>query len=1100
MLVALAASLVTFAASIAVAADASSLRLLAGTLTITDSAGHDCLPTPSRSRALELLLDEDAATALAGFEDGHVVRWTIVDGAVVTGASGPRVSLARAVSPDGADLQVIAPGTETCRWTGTLRARDAAAQVTEHAARLRALDAVNALIAEGDALVGKGKADEALPFYERAWAQRGELLGAEHSLTLRAEIRIARALQLSGKAEAAIDRAERVLAVAQRTQGDDAFDTVRSRQAVGLMLWSAGRPQEALPLLQRSYDELAARYGTRHLETLITQGNLALTLWDLGRLAEAAKHLEFQLPSVVAIRGETHRGSLDSMNNLALIYQGLGRHTAALELLERTYRLAVASLGADHPDTLSTLQSVGVGYAFLERSEDALALYRTAHVGLRRVLGEDHPWTLIAQSNIGAALLDLQRPTEALPVVADLVPRAERAMGVTHFYTQRWINLLGSAYTLSGEPRAAIAQFERAYALQVKSVGAEHPDALETLLNLGTVKFDSGARDEGRAMLRRALDDLRRVNGPDHRVTLSAAVSLAEAAAAVGERDQAIALLNDVVAAVERLRSDEGLSREARQAFFSRWALGYKRLALLHGAHDAAEAFRVAELSKARILLESLALRGADMAGVLGADDAARLASLDERMSSIAHAIGQATGRGDELFRLESERNALVRESSSFRRELRSRYPRYAELAEVDLIDATRAAAMTSPREALVSYLVTGGEAMAFVVRRGRPLAVLALGRIEGLDRTVEAYRVLLMQSPRESKLPVWRRRDGSFVALLARPDDAVARIEDADVIGRALYRRLVQPLERSLAGTTRWVIAPDGALATLPFEVLPRYGKPLVMGVTTSYVQSLSVLALMKSRPGVSGVQRSLLAMGAPRFTDAAPSSSPAGDESASLVARLARGSVEDSVSRSYEARGVRWPPLPGAAREIDAVASLFDVQHRVVAIDEAASERNLRALNASGELATFRYLLFATHAYLDTVVPSRSAIVLSQVGLGGDTDGYVTVAKWAAYRLQSELAVLSACETGLGGQVQGEGVTGLPYAFFVAGNRSTVLTLWRIDDEATAAFVTDLFRRLRAGADNASALAAAKRAFIGGPTRTRAPALWAPFVLYGS
>jgi CHAT domain-containing protein len=315
------------------------------------------------------------------------------------------------------------------------------------------------------------------------------------------------------------------------------------------------------------------------------------------------------------------------------------------------------------------------------------------------------------------------------------------------------------------------------------------------------------------------------------------------------------------------------------------------------------------------------------------------------------------------------------------------------------------------------------------------------------------------------------------------------------------LYRRLVQPLERSLAGATRWVIAPDGALAALPFEALPRNGQLLVTRVTTSYVQSLSVLALMKSRPSISSVQRSLLAMGAPRFSDdATPTPSLPNDAPSAMIASLARSPVEKSVSRSYEVRGVQWPPLPGAAREIASVASLFGAEHRTVATGEAASERRLRELNASGELATFRYLLFATHAYLDTVVPSRSAIVLSQVGLGSDTDGYVTVAKWAAYRLQSELAVLSACETGLGGQVQGEGVTGLPYAMFVAGNRSTVLTLWRIDDDASAAFVTDLFRRIRAGADNASALAAAKRAFIAGPMRTRAPALWAPFVLYGS
>ena len=74
-----------------------------------------------------------------------------------------------------------------------------------------------------------------------------------------------------------------------------------------------------------------------------------------------------------------------------------------------------------------------------------------------------------------------------------------------------------------------------------------------------------------------------------------------------------------------------------------------------------------------------------------------------------------------------------------------------------------------------------------------------------------------------------------------------------------------------------------------------------------------------------------------------------------------------------------------------------------------------------------------------------------------------------------------------------------GLPYALFVAGNRSTVLTLWRIEDAATATFVTELFRRIRDGADAATALAATKRSFLAGRLRHRAPAVWAPFVLYG-
>jgi CHAT domain-containing protein len=233
---------------------------------------------------------------------------------------------------------------------------------------------------------------------------------------------------------------------------------------------------------------------------------------------------------------------------------------------------------------------------------------------------------------------------------------------------------------------------------------------------------------------------------------------------------------------------------------------------------------------------------------------------------------------------------------------------------------------------------------------------------------------------------------------------------------------------------------------------------------------------------------------MGAPTFAIAAEPDKVTAQEVTATMAAATR-----SVARSYASRGKQWAELPGAEREIAAVADLFAPADRVVATRAAASESRLHALNRSGALAGFRYLLFATHGYLDTDAPARSALVLSQVDDDPRFDGYLTAAKWPAYRLASDLAVLSACETGLGRQLQGEGIMGLPYALFVAGNRSTVLTLWRIDDSATTTFVAQMFRRVRDGATPSAALAATKRAFATRAGGQRAAAIWAPFVLYG-
>ena len=112
--------------------------------------------------------------------------------------------------------------------------------------------------------------------------------------------------------------------------------------------------------------------------------------------------------------------------------------------------------------------------------------------------------------------------------------------------------------------------------------------------------------------------------------------------------------------------------------------------------------------------------------------------------------------------------------------------------------------------------------------------------------------------------------------------------------------------------------------------------------------------------------------------------------------------------------------------------------------------------------------------------------------------TDGYVTVAQWPAFELNSELVYMSACETGRGKFVPGEGVLGLTYALYVAGNRNSIATLWKIlDDESSVEFTRSFFAKLLAGEGQVKALSATKREFLN--SKYAKPIYWAPFVLYG-
>ena len=179
--------------------------------------------------------------------------------------------------------------------------------------------------------------------------------------------------------------------------------------------------------------------------------------------------------------------------------------------------------------------------------------------------------------------------------------------------------------------------------------------------------------------------------------------------------------------------------------------------------------------------------------------------------------------------------------------------------------------------------------------------------------------------------------------------------------------------------------------------------------------------------------------------------------------------------------------------------MAALFPPDTRRVYKKKQASEKVLRNLDTSGDLAGYKILLFATHGIFNPKVPELSALVLSQVGNQAPENGYITVSKWMAYNLRSDLVYLSACQTGLGKAQDGEGIIGIPYALCIAGNQDTIMTLWETDDEKARAFSVSFFKKLRLGQGPVQALSATKREFLHGRGSDRNPNSWAAFLLYG-
>lgn len=259
----------------------------------------------------------------------------------------------------------------------------------------------------------------------------------------------------------------------------------------------------------------------------------------------------------------------------------------------------------------------------------------------------------------------------------------------------------------------------------------------------------------------------------------------------------------------------------------------------------------------------------------------------------------------------------------------------------------------------------------------------------------------------------------------------------------------------------------------------------------------SVSVLRMADGREYGSRENR-WLAFGGARYSKEGIQASR-GRRELTVVKTLGDDTDADSAAQGarayYEAKGYQWNDLPGTRSEVLTIErSVYGGEGTREVLGEQASEQLVKQLSESGELARQRVLHFACHGIFDPEYPAYSAVVLSEVsGELKDSsaeDGYLTVEDVALLKLKADMVELSACETGLGRVVQGDGVIGLTRAFMIAGANSAGATLW------VMVRVYGLVEKN--GMNFAAAMAQAKREFIKSKDYSD-PYYWSPFVLYG-
>ncbi|MDZ8091587.1 MAG: CHAT domain-containing protein [Nostoc sp. DedQUE05] len=322
-------------------------------------------------------------------------------------------------------------------------------------------------------------------------------------------------------------------------------------------------------------------------------------------------------------------------------------------------------------------------------------------------------------------------------------------------------------------------------------------------------------------------------------------------------------------------------------------------------------------------------------------------------------------------------------------------------------------------------------------------------------------------------------------------------RTNKAAKAGNDLSQMLLEQVASQL-GNKRLLIVADGVLQYIPFGALPDFNsgfsQPLLVNHETLTLPSASTFAVLRNNKDIPSPTKTLAVLADPVFgqEDERFRGKPT-----KLSLQTKQHSVigENQPSSSLVTEQL-FPRLPSTRNEADQIASLVNPVNQIQKFGFSASRQAV----LEPEMSQYRIIHFATHGILDAEKPERSGMLLSVINERGELQrSLLSTPDVFNLQLSAELVVLSGCRTGLGKQIKGEGLIGLTGGLMYAGAKRVVVSLWSVDDQATAALMSRFYQGiLKEGLSPAKALREAQLAILKQP-RWQNPYYWAAFTLQG-
>ncbi len=846
-----------------------------------------------------------------------------------------------------------------------------------------------------------------------------------------------------------------------------------------------------------------AWYGLGNLRRALENYNQALTikrtLRDYRGQAQALVNLGYTYSSLsdtakardailearaLSVQSQTAYWEARSLRALGILYTRMGEYQSALNSFLDALEIFKV---IDDRLTQATVLA-GIGFTFENLGEEKKALdYDDEAIAVFREIG--NVWgEAELQMDSGRVHFSLRQHSQAL----ERYQRALvlfRSLGITRMEAQT-LRDMGRVYEASNDPKQALSFYTQSLALSRK--GQDQRAVAYTLDYIGHIHERAGNRTGALKYYGQALELNRRAGDPaGEAFTL---FHIARVKRDLGDLGKALSEIEASVRLAESLRTNVA-SRDVRASFVASTHRYYELhadiLMQLHRQQPsqdfARRSFEATEKARARSFVESLREAHQDFRQDVDPVLLERERALEKVMEAKLAQRAELTRKpGQDATTLTKEIDRLTAEYDSIRAQIKLKSPRYAALMEPQpfTLDQIQQRILDAD-SILLEYMLGDERSYLWAVTRTEIWSYELPPRAE-IEVAARKFRELLM-----SNQPV---AGETFQQRQSRMREADAQLPQ---IAATLADVLIGPVQTRLQ-RKRLLIVPDGALHYIPFQALmvppasqPGDRLPLLVDHEIVYQPSASTLALVLEDRTRRQAPNTIAVFANPVFE---------ADDPRVTSPTLANPSTHSlSVEEVFRDIGVsdgRVPALPASREEAEAIMSFAPWGTGLKALGFEAN----RAAVLKPELAQYRIVHFATHGFVDYEDPELSGLVFSLVERNGQPqEGFLRLHAIYKLKLSANLVVLSACNTGLGKEIKGEGLIGLTRGFMYAGAGGVAASLWKVDDDATAALMTRFYEGMfRKGLTPSAAMREAQ-IWMWQQQRWQAPYFWAAFIIQG-